>query len=133
MKIEKKLIFVSLALVIVLFFVSCRLVSPKIDTFTAQDTNKTIHVSLNDSFNISLDSSPTTGYSWEILPYDESVIKFLKSEFKPTSNKRGSNGKRIIEFKALGKGKTILELFYLRVWEKDKNPIKKFRVTAVVE
>ena len=112
------------------FLVSCHFGKT---SFTNHDTGKTVHVSTDDLFNIALDSNPTTGYSWEILPYDESIVKVIKSNYSPNSDRMGSNGKRIIEFKAFGKGRTSLELLYLRVWEKHKLPIKKFKITVIVE
>ena len=130
---KKRMIFYFIMFIAVMFSVSCHLISSKTETFTVKDTEKTIYVNLKDSFNVSLDSNPTTGYSWEILPYNESVIRFAKSKYRPNTDRIGSNGKRIIEFKAFGKGKTILELFYLRVWKNDKGPINKFKITVVVE
>ena len=117
----------------VLLFVSCHLYAPKTKTFTIHDKGKTVYIEKEDSFNIALDSNPATGYSWEIRPYKDSVIKFIKSKYRVKSKRIGSPGKRIIEFKALSRGRTALDLLYLRVWEKNKAPIKTFKITIVVE
>ncbi len=132
--IKKKIIFAVFSIVFAVLIVSCQLISSKPESLiTIHNTGKNLYVKMNDSFNISLDSNPTTGYSWEILPYNDSIIRFIKSKYKPNSDRIGSDGKRIIEFKALNKGKTVLELSYLRVWEKKIRPIKKFKITVVVE
>ena len=130
---KKKLILCFSALLVAILPVACHLVSSTEPVVTIHDTGKTLYVNTGDLFKVILDSNPTTGYSWEIGPYDDSIIKFVKSEYKPSSDRIGSDGKRIIKFEAFNKGKTTLELSYLLVWEKNKEPIKKLEITVAVE
>ena len=121
-----------IALITAVMISSCHSVSPE-SMITINDTEKTLYINKGKLINITLTSNPTTGYSWETEPYDESLMKFVRSTYSPNSDRIGSNGQRIIEFKALNSGRIVLELFYMRVWEKNKKPIKKFKITIVIE
>ena len=79
----------------------------------------------NESFSVVLEANPTTGYQWE-LDFDSDYIQLLDTEYVPTSPELiGSGGQETFNFLALKSGKTEITFSYLRVWEKDKPPIKK--------
>ena len=124
------------AIMAVIALSSCNSVQSKNSdgaTITDSDNGKTIHLKLDEQFNLTLNANPTTGYSWETLPYNESVIKFIKSDYSANSSMAGSNGIRTIKFQAIGKGSTELKLTYIRVWEKNQPPVKVYDIKVVVE
>jgi len=90
-----------------------------------------IETEAGQSFTVTLDANPTTGYMWQFAArLDEAVVKLVGSEFKQSDGKLvGAGGKQIWTFKAVGKGNTKISLKYVRPWEKGVPPAK----TATVE
>jgi inhibitor of cysteine peptidase len=81
-----------------------------------------------DIFNITLESNPTTGYSWSIEEPFPEILQKVSNEYKPyntSGNIVGSGGTEIWTFKGIAKGNTTLTFQYSRPWEKDVPPIKK--------
>jgi len=89
---------------------------------------------VGEEFTITLDSNPTTGYSWNLSDsFPKGIIKLLGSEYQPpVTRRKGAGGKEIWRFKTLAVGKTTITLEYLRPWEKDKPPAatKTFSITV---
>jgi inhibitor of cysteine peptidase len=85
-----------------------------------------LSVAAGQNFNITLASNPTTGYHWELAaPLDEAVVKLVASEYKsPDTRMLGAGGQEIWTFRAVGRGQTVVQLKYVRPWEKDVAPIK---------
>ncbi len=85
------------------------------DDFT--DPDETIDVGVGDTFTISLDSNPTTGYSWQFAePVDDSVLESLGSEYEPdpgAEDEAGRGGTEHFSFEAVGEGSTTIELEYV--------------------
>lgn len=92
--------------------------------------NITVHV--NETFQVSLEGNPTTGFSWETSKLDETL---LAQQGEPvytqqTSNKLvGSGGTYLFTFKAVQTGDATLNLVYHRSWEKDTPPADTFQAT----
>jgi len=84
---------------------------------------------------VTLESNPSTGYQWELVENNESVLKqFGQKGYKPaeTSNPRvGGGGWEIFRFKAVSTGQTTLEFVYRRPWE-DAEPLKTFYIQVTV-
>lgn len=97
------------------------------------DPSTPIEATIEEVFAISLDSNPTTGYSWRIAgKVDERVVRLTGTKFvPPDSDLRGAPGRRIWSFKGTGVGTTTLSFEYLRPWEK-KPPIRKATFTVDV-
>lgn len=73
-------------------------------------------------FSITLDSNPTTGYSWVPL-FDKSFLELRDRSFKRNSKKFGSSSKEVFKFCPIKNGNTTLTMIYKRVWE--ENEIQK--------
>lgn len=73
------------------------------------------------SFCLSLDSNPTTGYTWMLSgKYDQQTLSctgqtYIAQDSKP--NIVGQGGRQLFRFKALQEGTTELHLNYARPWE----------------
>lgn len=85
-----------------------------------------IEVAVGSDFSITLASNPTTGYRWELAePLDETLIKLVDSEYKaPRTKLAGAGGREVWTFKGIGQGHGVIELKYVRPWEKDAPPGK---------
>jgi inhibitor of cysteine peptidase len=91
---------------------------------------KTIKVNLGNSFKISLDSNPSTGYQWE-LDFDTNFITLEKKSYNPSNSKLGGTGKEHFIFLPLRSGKTTITMQYKRTWEKSEIIKEKFLVEII--
>ncbi len=100
------------------------------------DSGKSVQLKQGEKLEITLESNPTTGYSWDVDSVDEGVLRMVgKPEYKAESKRIGAGGKTTFVFEAASSGKTTLKLVYHRPWEKGKKkePVKTFEVTVEVK
>lgn len=91
------------------------------------DPNVPIVVKVGESFTISLESNPTTGYAWD-AEYDSSFIDESKSSFIPISEAMGAGGKELFEFQSKRAGVTVITLKHNRPWESEARKTLIFKV-----
>src|SRR3954469_20396121 len=75
--------------------------------------DQTIETSPGKTFQIIINSNPTTGYHWEIVgELDKSVVEFVSKEYQSTSQPGlvGGGGVDIWTFKATAAGRTKITL-----------------------
>jgi inhibitor of cysteine peptidase len=106
-------------------------------TVTEKNNNGTLEVNRGDILAVRLESSPGTGYSWQIIRNDE---KLMQQQGEPTlstdpAQKVIMGGKEFttFRFKATNSGMNVLELLYQRAWEKEKEPPKKFSIKVNIK
>jgi predicted secreted protein len=82
------------------------------------------------TFEVTLDSNPTTGFSWA-YSFSSNNLALVSNDFVRPQNSRliGSGGKQVFVFKA--DGPTTLHLRYARAWENNAEPAAS--VTVKVE
>lgn len=85
----------------------------------SQENAEILEASQGGTFSISLDSNPSTGYSWQ-AKYDQEYFELVEQKFETSSDLIGAGGKEIFTFKALKSGEKFIDFDYLRTWEKDK-------------
>jgi predicted secreted protein len=95
-----------------------------------------VEVELGKLLVVTLESNPSTGYKWELIENNDSILKqFGQTEYKPaeTSEQQivGAGGWEIFRFKAVSAGQMTLELVYHRSWE-DTEPLKTFSIQVTV-
>ena len=85
-------------------------------------------------FSITLDSNPTTGYQWQLAkPVTGTCVALVTNQFVRSKSKlAGAPGKDVWKFKALRPGETVIELQYVRPWEKPAQPAQKTNFAVVV-
>lgn len=95
---------------------------------------KPIKVALGQEFKIALESTPSSGNQWLIArPLDESLLKLLGTEYKRgRPSGPGAAGHEILSFRALGEGKTQIQLKYGRLWERDPGPTRTTNFVVVI-
>ena len=101
----------------------------------AADSGKQITANAGDSFTVTLDSNPSTGFSWSISSItDEDVIDDVNNEFNGADTGMvGAGGQEVWTFKAVDKGSSTIEMKYSRPWEQGVEPAATFNVTVVVK
>lgn len=101
---------------------------------TAGDSGSTEAMSVGQELRITLDSNPTTGYSWaldgELPPQLEQVGEPV---YTAESSALGAGGTEVWAFKAMSSGSGTLRLKYWRSFEPDATPPETFDVTVEVE
>ena len=100
------------------------------------DDGGQIEFELGKLLVVTLESNPSTGYRWELLENNESILKqFGQAEFKSSETSEppmiGAGGWEIFRFKAVSAGQMTLELVYHRSWE-DVEPLKTFSIQVIV-
>ena len=80
-----------------------------------------------ENFTISLESNPTTGYSWQLAkPLDEKIVQLVGSEYVPSKTDLvGAGGEEKWTFLAVKKGSTRVALEYVRSWEEDDPAVEE--------
>ena len=98
-------------------------------------TNNGQEISLHKTqiLQVSLDSSPSTGYTWQVELLDEQVLAQRgDSEFIPGTLLPGSSGTEVFHFEAIAAGRTPLRLSYDRHWAGGLPPTEVFLIQVIV-
>jgi inhibitor of cysteine peptidase len=103
----------------------------------AQDNGKRIEVEKGQTLVVTLESNPTTGYSWEVIEGEGTVLQQKgEVEFQPSNagdqQLVGAGGTETFRFEAAGTGEVTLKLIYHRSWEKGVEPLQTFSMQVTV-
>jgi inhibitor of cysteine peptidase len=83
----------------------------------ATDSLSDVSLDVGDQLEVSLESNPTTGYSWELGPLPEG-LELASSEFEePSGSLVGAPGTQLFVFDTVGAGSGILRFEYVRVFD----------------
>lgn len=83
---------------------------------------------VQEAFSISLDSNPTTGYSWE-ADFDPDFIKLREKSFeRGSSGAIGAGGSEKFTFLPLKAGETAIRMSYKRPWESKTAEERSFKI-----
>ena len=92
---------------------------------TEQDNGRIVSVNVGDSLRIELGGNPTTGYEWDIVEHDATLLTQIGTFiFEPASNAIGASGTFVFLFDVIGSGETTLRIEYHRSFE--TNPPEVF-------
>ena len=98
--------------------------------------NSQVEMEKGQTLIITLDSNPSTGFSWErAATEDEALQQVGEVEFRQGPQNKdmvGVGGQQILRFKAEKAGQTALELVYHRPWETEAKPAETFVVQVLV-
>jgi inhibitor of cysteine peptidase len=83
---------------------------------------------------VELLTNPGTGYSWQIIKNDPDKLKSLgDSVLKPIEAEApGASENQVFRFLAQNLGSTMLELHYLRPWERNLPPLKTYKINVQI-
>ena len=90
-------------------------------------------IAVNESFQVELDSNPTTGFGWKWTNKQSvSIVDSTGNEYIPnTPVLMGSGGKERWKFKGIKPGTDTLRLEYCRAWDPTSTvSSKEFIVTV---
>ena len=126
---------IALLLTVLVLAIGCS-ISKEVKV-VASDSDNQVELKKGQTLVITLESNPTTGYQWEVIKNEESVLQQKgKAEFKSsnTGNRpsSGKSGTETFRFEAQSPGKGTLKLVYHRPWEKEVEPLKTFTLQVKV-
>ncbi|HNU31744.1 MAG TPA: protease inhibitor I42 family protein [Sedimentisphaerales bacterium] len=96
-----------------------------------------VTVVLGQVFTVTLESNPSTGYRWEWVDHQDSIVEQMgEAQFKPRETGDpplvGAGGWESFDFKAVHPGQMTLKLVYRRPWEEGVEPLKTFSLQVTV-
>jgi inhibitor of cysteine peptidase len=97
-----------------------------------------IEVDVGRILVLTLESNPSTGYSWEVIEAGGVALEQVEGPlFKIDAEEGevpapGTGGWEIFRFEAKASGETALELVYHRPWEEGVEPLETFSLRVVV-
>ena len=131
-KLMRTMVVMSFFLVMALFS-GC---GTNVTRITDIDNGNQITVKSGEVITLTLESNPTTGYSWQVMDIDNVIlVQDGDSEFTQASSSEGlvgAGGMETFRFEAIGAGETILELGYMRPWE-SVQPLETFSIRVIVQ
>jgi inhibitor of cysteine peptidase len=135
MLLRQRTVWVSVtiaAFLVLLLGAGCRS-SGQVD-LTAADDGRQIEIAEGQDLVVSLQSNPSTGYSWERVPVEDEILQQAgEPEFEEgRPGVVGAPGEQVFRFQAARTGTTKLDLVYHRPWEQEAKPAGTFSVTVVV-
>ncbi len=103
---------------------------------TINDTNNNsqIIIQKGNIMIVELLTNPGIGYSWQIIKNDPHQLKSLgDSVLKPIEAEApGASENQVFRFLAQNSGSTVLELHYLRPWERNIPPLKTYQINVQI-
>ena len=104
--------------------------------FDEQYDGSTIRLLWGESFVIALGANPSTGFSWQVLEIDVTILeKTGDHEFMPNPEGEispGAGGRQLLTFRAISTGTTTLRLAYKQPWDEQAKPAKTFTIEVVI-
>ena len=127
--------FCFILTILFMFAAGCKTTEGYRSWLTMQDSGRTLSLKPGDTFRITLQSNPTTGFSWiETAEPAPDVIRLTVKRFVSAQKQKdfvGVPGRTEFIYKAVGPGETEIRLNYKRSWE-TVAPNKTFILKIIV-
>ena len=113
--------------------------APDTLTITGHNNGDTVQVEPGTILILKLEAIPGTGYAWHtdtaksgyLIMIEEPI--FLPKKIDSAETAIGSAAYQVFRFSAQKEGTEILKLHYMRIWEKNKPPLKAFSITVNIQ
>lgn len=98
-----------------------------------QDNNRALAVRVGANLSVSLPENATTGFKWQLDTYDANILRLESNTYlTPSTSGIGAGGNRLLTFRAIAPGQTVLRLLHRRSWEQPTNYAAEFIVNLTV-
>ena len=138
---RSRILVVAALIVLVMSFVSCSgsalmiNIDVSCDQFEQRspDLENEFDIEVGDKIKAKLCANPTTGYSWDYVLPDESVMKFESHEYMgPDTDLVGASGTDVWIFKAVKAGEAVIKMEYSRPWENGTETERTYTMDVTV-
>jgi len=127
---------IRLLVIIALCCLICPHVTADSESYTMGDNNSDISIEIGETFDISLESNPTTGYDWDVKECDYSVLELVNTDYVTAENQtpplEGAGGLQNWTFRGLKDGETVLKLVYQRSWGGEDSAVDEYLLHITV-
>ena len=102
---------------------------------TMANNGKPVVLQVGESLAITLDSNPSTGYSWQLPNLKRAILQPQgEPQYTPPAQPMpGAGGQHTFQFVAVGAGRSTLTLVYKRSFEPNVAPVQTFTVHVTVD
>ena len=113
--------------------------TPDTLTVTEHNNGDTVQVALGTILILKIEGIPGTGYAWHVVKAKPNLLTMIEEPiFEPkkddlTSGPLGAPTYNVFRYRAQKEGTEIIELYYMRVWEKHKPPLKTFSISVNIQ
>jgi predicted secreted protein len=94
------------------------------------DNGRQIELTNGQTFNVTLETNPSTGYTWEVVELNTNLLqKIGETDSEPNITEKNMVGAPVMhtfQFEVINTGQTTLKIIYHRIWEKDVAPVNTF-------
>lgn len=98
------------------------------------DNGSEVHLKRGETLELRLKSNPSTGYMWQVQPGSTPLMKLVRqSQTKAKELGVGRPIEQIFFFKAARSGEGVLQLHYVRSWEKSAHGEERFEIHVFIE
>jgi inhibitor of cysteine peptidase len=135
---KAKIVLASILGIVILALSACSAATAQPLNVDDSYNGKEIEMHTGDTFTVTLDSNPSTGFKWLTQIGDPSVVgtvdnKFVASTPAGQAPLPGTGGYEVWTFKALKAGKTTISMEYSRPWAGGEKAVQTFTLTANVK
>nr|QNO46924.1 hypothetical protein GBMLOPDG_00020 [Methanosarcinales archaeon ANME-2c ERB4] len=124
-----------LAIIFLCCFI-CPHVTADNESYTMSENNSDISIEIDETFGISLESNPSTGYEWNVKECNYPVLEPVNTCYEPAENQipplPGAGGLQKWTFKGIKDGETALKLVYWRSWEGEDSIVNEYLLHITV-
>lgn len=123
-----------LAALAALLFAASAFAQGKVVDVSDPDDGGMLRLNPGDVIRLRLHSTPGTGYSWQFVQLDKSKLDLVGTPafVPPPKGIPGAEGHQVFHLQAKGSGTCVVDLEYLRPWEKNAPAARKFKITVTV-
>lgn len=102
---------------------------------TLADHGRTFHLIKGQSLRVQLESTPSTGYAWHFLDFDDSMLELTGRFFRPISGSRPRGGAslEVTELRAKSAGRVVVEMAYYRIFEGIEHAENRLNFELIIE
>jgi inhibitor of cysteine peptidase len=131
MKVRRRYHLMLLALTVALSF--SQRASASVIFVSPDDNGREFTLDRGDALEISLPANSGTGYTWQAEPVAGGFVTQVgEPAFALDNAMPGASGHQVFHFGVSASGTGMLEMHYLRPWEKDAKPAKVFKIMLIV-
>lgn len=125
--------FIRMAALVAAVLIAVRPAQAAKKVFTEADQGVTVQLKPGGKVEVRLYSNPTTGFRWFVAQEPAAPVELLKQwNSKSESGLMGAPSYQNFLFRAVGRGKGVLRLHYVRSWEPVNSNERRFELQIVV-